>query len=116
MKPVVRPAPSERSTANQLYSELGPLWATAAAQAGFRGFAAPLPWMPSFQHRYVRLPGAIIAPCAEAAVETANVAPLAARTAVAAYSNSRLLIFIWCSHLGVVGNRGWRGGEQDLVG
>src|SRR3954452_15643263 len=63
MKPEVRPAPSERSTANQLYSDVVPLCATAAAQAGLRGTMAPVELRPSFQHRYVRLPGAIIAPC-----------------------------------------------------
>src|SRR5918997_4099786 len=84
MKPAIRPPPSERSTANQLYSAVTPLWATAAAQAGFRGWMAPFCERPSFQQRYVRLPGAIIAPCADADVATAKVPALAASTAVAA--------------------------------
>ena len=51
MKPSVRPAPSERSTANQLYSEPVPLCATAAAQAGLLGTIWPLEVRPSFQQR-----------------------------------------------------------------
>src|SRR5919112_4615038 len=94
MKPAIRPPPSERSTANQLYSAVVPLWATAAAHAGFRGWMAPVALRPSFQHRYVRLPGAIIAPCADADEATAKVPALAARTAVAAYSSNRFLILI----------------------
>ncbi|GAA4096161.1 hypothetical protein GCM10022214_69580 [Actinomadura miaoliensis] len=43
-----------------------PLCATAAAHAGFLGWIAPVEVSPSFQHRYVRLPGTIIAPCADA--------------------------------------------------
>ena len=51
MNPAVRPAPSERSIANQLYKEFGPLCATAAAHAGFFGWIAPVALRPSFQHR-----------------------------------------------------------------
>src|SRR5262245_3125329 len=47
-KPTVRPAPSERRTANQLYSGVVPVEATAAAQAGLLGMIWPLGWMPSW--------------------------------------------------------------------
>src|ERR1700754_2688322 len=74
MKPRVRPAPSERSTLNQLYSELSPLVLTAAAQAGFWGTMLPCGLSPSFQHRNVRLPGTIIAPWADAGAAMSTVA------------------------------------------
>src|SRR6187551_256990 len=88
MKPAIRPAPSERSTANQLYSGMVPLCATAAAQAGFLGMIAPLvPDRPSFQQKYVRLPGTIIAPWADASLcRTVTPRPVARSTA-AAYRN-----------------------------
>src|SRR6187551_3659792 len=102
MKPAIRPPPSERSTANQLYSGVVPLFATAAAQAGFFGMIAPLvPLSPSFQQKYVRLPGTIIAPWAEAPVGAMNTPTVAASTAVAAYTKRfRLLMFLPFSRWG----------------
>src|SRR5512142_318687 len=82
MKPVVCPFALERSTANQLYSEFGPLCATAALHAGLLGLTAPVLSIPSFQHRYVRLPGIISAPCAFAAMGATNAAADAASTTV----------------------------------
>src|SRR3954468_7737911 len=93
MKPDVRPAPSERSIANQLYSEFVPCLATAAAQAGFLGTIWPVDVSPSFQHRYWRLPGCIIAPCAEAGAANITTAPDPASTA-ASHSASLLRRFI----------------------
>jgi len=50
MKPTVPPlvAPARLPTANQLYSELVPLWATAAWQAGFCGTTWPVEVKPSW--------------------------------------------------------------------
>src|SRR3990170_636525 len=83
-KPVVRPAASERRTPNQLYSGLAPPWATAAWQAGLLGVIWPVDERPSFQHRKVRLPGTIAAPCAWAAPGVITVMMPAATTATAA--------------------------------
>src|SRR5690242_17753694 len=92
MKPEVRPAPSERSTANQLYSGVVPLWATAAAQAAFFGWMAPLAVSPSFQQRYVRLPGAIIAPCAWAGADCRTATPVPVSSSTAAATHLAFLI------------------------
>src|SRR3954466_11898264 len=93
MKPRVRPAPSDRSTANQLYSELAPLVVTAAAQAGFCGMIWPVELSPSCQHRNVRLPGFIMAPCASAVPVFSRMAVrLASSTVTAARIVLRLLV------------------------
>ncbi len=62
MYPRLRPSEFEFRTPNQLYSELSPLMATAAWQAGLRGTMLPWGVRPSRQQRYVRLPGIIRAP------------------------------------------------------
>src|SRR5690606_41744874 len=63
MNPSVRPPPSERSTANQLYSGVVPDWAIASAQAGLYAMICPFSRKPSCQHRKVRLPGNMVTPC-----------------------------------------------------
>src|SRR6476469_1978498 len=100
MNPTVRPAPSERSTENQLYSELSPLCATAPEQAEFFGTMLPCWLRPSRQHRKVRLPGVISAPCADAggALSVAATRP-AIRIATAANTVVALLRVIVPSFL-----------------
>src|SRR3954468_15458849 len=93
MNPRVRPAPSDRSTANQSYSELAPLTPTAAAQAGLTGLISPVELSPSCQHRKVRLPGFIMAPCASAVpVFSRTAVRLASSTVTAARIVLRLLV------------------------
>jgi hypothetical protein len=82
-KPVVRPPASERSTPNQLYRGFVPPAWTACAQAALVGWMLPCGLRPSRQHRYVRLPGCIMAPCAWTVVGAIATAVVAATTTVA---------------------------------